>query len=166
MRSDAPLLIMLCACDGGPGIVSGTVQSNALIVGDSAFVSAQEIWLSSTTGLCSSLKANNLPKDGTLLKLIPHPVDTGDFTVNDSQATAPDHSVFLQFFKLDDNCIETLMFGQSVATAGTTTITRLDTTRGVTGTFDVTFGSSDHVTGSVNATFCDAPTLYPSPTCK
>ncbi len=160
------LLLVACACGTPRGEFDGAVQMNALSVADSAFVGGQEIWLSSSSNLCASLKMNELPKGGTIAKIIPHPPAVADLTVDTSQDTGKTDTVFLQFFKLDDSCVNTLAFGPSIATVGSVTVTEFVDMQSIQGRFAVTFGNSDMVTGSFNAQFCDAPTSYPSPDCE
>jgi len=156
-------LLLLCACGpSGPGSFNGTVQSDALHVADAVYLMSQEIWLTDHTDLCTLLKANTYPKSGTLVKIAPHPVTTSvDFMVAESGAL--DHTVSLEFLKLDATCNTSM---SAPATAGSVTLTTATAMGSASGTFDVTFGSADHVTGSFNALFCDAMTIYPSPTCE
>jgi hypothetical protein len=160
------LLLVACACGTPPGEFDGSVQSNALSVSDAAFVGGQEIWLSSSSNLCASLKMNELPKDGAIAKIIPNPPSVASLTVDTSQDTGKTNTVFLEFLKLDDSCADTLSFGPSIATSGSVTVTEFVDMQSIQGHFAVTFGNSDMVTGSFNAEFCDAPTSYPAPDCE
>lgn len=168
MRFLSLMLLSLVSCGGGPvgpGQFTGTVAGNSLSVKDTLLVGGKEIWLSSTEKLCEKLSKNTLPKAGTIVKFTPNPVAAGDFTVDPSTGTAKPDTVFVQFFKLDDTCTNTVPFGESLGTSGTVKLTTV-TDGGTTGTFDVTFGSTDKTSGSFTATFCNAPTTYPTPECK
>jgi hypothetical protein len=153
-------LLLLVAC-GGPGTFTGTVQAHNLKVADSVFLAGREIWLSSVSGFCSALQANTYPKGGTIVKITMDPVETGTFTIS----TMAGHSAGMQFLPLDDTCNTTLTFGQSIATTGTVNIDDLEAMKSADGRFDVMF-TNDHVTGTFNASFCDAPTSYDHPDCK
>jgi hypothetical protein len=156
-------LLLLCACGpSGPGQFNGTVQSNTLRVADAVYLMGQEVWLTDHIDLCALLQKNTYPKGGTLVKIAAHPVaTTGDFTVAESGAL--DHTISFEFLKLDATCNTSV---SAPATAGTATLTTADAMGNASGTFDVTFGSADKVTGTFNATYCNAMTSYPSPTCE
>jgi len=168
MRSPSLLLLVTIACGGGPtgpGKFTGTVASIPLDLKDALFVGSKEVWLSSTEKLCDKLMHNQLPKGGTIAKFTLRPIEAGDFTVDPSTSTTTNHTVFVQFFKLNDTCTNTVAFGPSLGTSGTVTVTDAKDKNGVTGSFDVTFGSTDKTTGNFASTWCDAPTTYPSPEC-
>ncbi|MBL8952435.1 MAG: hypothetical protein JNK82_16765 [Myxococcaceae bacterium] len=159
-----PSLVVACgAGSSGPGKFTGTVKGNALPIQSAVFLSGAEVWLSDTPNLCAKLTANQFPKSGAFVKLSFQPLATGTFTVD--PASSRPNTASLQFFKLDANCQSTLAFGDSVATTGTLTISRFDTTKLVDGSFDATFGTADVTSASFSAAECAAPTLYPSPTC-
>ena len=165
MRPLTLMLLSLTACGGGLGNFTGTVQGNRLELKSVLLVANSEVWLSDTVDLCPKLKANQLPRNGAILKLTPRPVQAGDFTVDPSTSTSKPNTVFAQFLKLDMSCANTVTFGNSIGTMGAVTLTRFDTGKMLDGTFDLTVGSSDAVKGRFSATYCDAPTLYPSPEC-
>ena len=125
-----------CSAPAGPGMFAGKVGGNSLTLKDTLFVAGKEIWLTDTDKLCEKLAKNTLPKGGTFVKFTPHPIAAGDLTVDPSTGTPQNGTVFAQFFKLDDTCNST-----------------------------VPFGDADHATGWFSATYCDAPTSYPSPEC-
>ena len=163
MRIGALALLLLLACGGGPGSFSGTVQTHQLEVKDALLVGNAEVWLSGTPTLCPKLMQNQLPKLGTILKLQLRPVAEGDFMVVPSSTA--NQTASSSFLKLNDACANTVPFQGSFATKGTVTVTRYDTGKFIAGTFDMTFGDTDAVKGTFNATFCDAPTSYPSADC-
>jgi hypothetical protein len=156
-------LLFLFSCGGGPGAFTGTVAGKSLTVKGAVFLQSQEIWLVGFDDPCRHLSANQFPKGGSLLKIIPHPPAKRDFNVVLSGVA--DGTASMQFLQLDDSCNNTLAFGASAATMGTLGIDSLEAMKAASGNFDVTFGNADHVTGSFNAGSCDAPVLYPAPEC-
>jgi hypothetical protein len=164
-RLPAVTLLFCLACGGISNQVTGTVKGNSLTVRDAILLGNTEVWLSSTEKLCDALRMNAYPKSARLMKLQLYPVATGDFSVVVS-TTGKDHSAAMQFDVLNDACMMQLVGQESAATSGKVTVVTFDTMRSITGTFDVTFGDTDRVTGSFNASWCDAPTTYPSPDCK
>lgn len=161
------LLSLTLACGGGgTSTFKGTVKGTALEVKSAILLANTEVWLSSSDKLCENLAMNTYPKDGRILKLTLRPVETGSFTVDPSTATGNTHTAFMQFFALDAACKSTIMFGDSVGTTGTVTVKSFEASKSIDGSFDLTFGSSDKVTGTFFGSYCDAPTTYPSPECK
>ncbi len=152
---------MLLACSGGaaggPGAFTGSVKGNGLLLQSALFVSGSEVWLSNTKDLCAKLTANQFPRGGAFVKLTLQPFATGSFSVPNTAT--------VQFFKLDADCKSTLAFGESIGSKGTVTIDRYEEKKLVGGSFEVTFGTADMTSASFTAGQCDAPTLYPNPTC-
>jgi len=153
---------LLLACSGGGGAggnqFTGTVKGNSLLLQSALLVGGAEVWLSNTKDLCPKLVANQFPRNGAFVKLtFQQSLATGTFNVPNPAS--------LQFFKLDADCKSTLAFGDSIATKGTVTVARYEADKLLEASFEATFGSSDMTSGSFIANFCDAPTLYPNPTC-
>ena len=166
MRLLPLMLLSLAACPGaGPGTFTGTVQGNGLEVKGAALVANTEVWLSNVNDLCPKLKRNQFPKNGSIVKLVLKPVAAGEFNVVSSLSTAMQNVATLQFIKLNDTCGNALVFAESIGTSGKVTVNGYEADQQIDGNFEATFGSSDAVTGSFNAQYCDAPTLYPSPEC-
>ncbi|MEW5739348.1 MAG: hypothetical protein AB1938_10505 [Myxococcota bacterium] len=171
---------------GGPGSMSGTVAGIKLDVKDAIFALVKNqqgqtegllIALSDKPDGCASLKANRQPKNLTAVSfsmvrysdmgslLAP---DVGDYTVINSQPSRGGNYAAAYFTHTDTNCTSTI---SDTAATGSSGIISLKTLKGeangiASGTYDVTFGASDKVTGSFNATFCDIQNLPMNPNCE
>jgi hypothetical protein len=94
-----------------------------------------------------------MKSDGTAV-LAP---DKGDYTIT-SLDTAPQGNAALAIFaKSDANCQNVVANDHALGRSGIVTVDSLDlSSKGnLSGSFDITFGSSDKVSGSINATLCD-----------
>ncbi|MFO0594313.1 MAG: hypothetical protein U0228_03385 [Myxococcaceae bacterium] len=179
------MVAAIAALSGCSGSVSGTVGGNSLPVADAIFAVLKDtagkttgaiIVLADKPKICDSLKANREPKSSTSMffsiaritatdSLAP---DVGDYTVIDTLPTAAGSFAFAGFSHTDTNCTNTLSGSASTGKSGLVKVTNFkgDSTGSANGTFDVTFGGGDKVTGSFNATFCDISTLQSNPNCE
>lgn len=180
---------MLCAaCGGGTAssnTVRGTVSGYSLnardgvsqVVRNGPSVSFAMVLMTSIANACPVFSAGHmLRNDETVLlrlatreqyqsgaKTLP-PSLLGEYPIVSEVATpASGKFAILDFLVIDAACTasETLE-----SNGGKVTLTRVDAT-GYTGTFDVTFTSGDHVTGSFDTTDCQALTPGSTPhTCQ
>lgn len=163
MMRFASIALLCCACGSVPNAFTGTVAGNGFEVKDAVLLAGQEIWLSSAENLCTKLSQQQYPKNGTIVKIVPHPVAERELSV--AISTTADGTATMQFVKLDASCNNTLAFGVSAATKGTVKISKLTAGTSAVGEFDVTFGDNDPAKGTFNVVNCVAPLLYPNPTC-
>jgi hypothetical protein len=178
----AALFVALTGC---PGSVSGTVSGISLGVADTLFyvekdtagkTIAFDVILADKGSVCTTLKANRLPKSSTsitlglfrlaedLTFLAP---DIGDFTVIDSTPTKAGNWAIASFSHLDANCTNTLSKSASSGKSGLVKVTGVNAANNgsIAGTFDVSFGS-DRVTGSFSGAYCDLASVPNNPSCE
>src|SRR5262245_38339480 len=135
MRRLAPFLFLCVACGpSGPGAFNGTVAGHSFTVKDAVFLASKEIWLSSNLNLCGGLKANEMPKLGTLVKFAPHPAEKGEYSV--ALSTIANGTATVQLLKLDESCTNTAAYPASSATKGTLKLEHVEATDAATGTFE------------------------------
>ncbi|MFZ5445441.1 MAG: hypothetical protein ACOZQL_35950 [Myxococcota bacterium] len=181
------LMTMLLAVSmvGCAGSVNGSVGGVSLSVADAIFgtvkdnsgkIYAASIFMADKPKLCDSLKANRQPKQMTALQmtiirtndtefLAP---DVGEYTVRDNPLTPNALSAGASFVRTDANCTNTLSANATDAKSGLIKVTgfKAETNGNAAGTFDITFGSGDKVTGNFNASYCDLSSLSETPNCE
>lgn len=166
---------------------NGTVLGNNLPVADAVFALLRDgtgkslglsVILSDKANICSTLKANRVPKSASGLGMTLFSVnaagellapDKGDYTVISVDPTSPGKYTWGSFSKTDGNCTPILTAAQTEAKSGLFKVTDFKAETGgmLTGTFDITFGGQgDKVTGTVAATYCDLTTLPQTPNCE
>lgn len=173
-------LLLLLGCGSNPFTLNGTIRGNPLKSGDaisaigavalgSVFINAgAAVVLSNTSGLCGFAAGGKEPKNSQFLILVVRdtnraPTGAGTYVIYSSGAQ-PTKLAVAQYFQTDASCNETQI---TLATSGTITITSVSNGN-LSGTFDLTFDSGDHVTGSFSATNCNAllsVLANPNPTC-
>lgn len=177
-------LSMLVGCSKGS--MSGTVGGNNLNVADAIFANVNDnsgasvfalLVMSDKPNLCDSLKANRVAKQATSISfaivrynsddkvLAP---DIGDYTVIEGNAPGAGNFASAGFGHTDANCTNTLSESASTGRSGLIKVTNFkpETNGNMAGTYDVTFGAGDHVTGGFNASYCDITTLQVNPNCE
>lgn len=177
--------LVLVASMGCAGSVNGTVGGVNLSVSDAIFSLFKDsagkttgafIVLSDKPNLCASLKANREPKSATALSLVLFRFsntdylapDVGDYTVTADAPTSAGSFAQAQFSRTDANCTNTLNEATSYGKSGLVKVANLkgETNGNASGTFDLTFGAGDKVTGTFNANFCDVTMIASSPNCE
>ncbi len=176
-------MLMMAGCAGS---VNGQVGGVSLSVSDAIFGILKDnsgksagmfVIMADKPKICDSLKANREPKQSTSLffsmlrytenfdTLAP---DVGEYTVLDGNVSKGGNYASSAFVRTDANCTNTLSLATSGAKSGLIKLTNLkgETNGSANGTFDVTFGSGDKVTGNFNATYCDISTIQPNPNCE
>lgn len=177
--------MVLSAC-GGAGSVNGTVAGISLSVKDSFFVLLRNT-LGETAGMmvmmldkpdaCTTFKANRNPKNstGVAFSMVRYTdmgktlaPDVGEYTVVNGQPSRGGNYVAAYFVRTDSNCTSTV---SDAARRGSSGVVKLTSLKGeangyASGTFDVTFGTSDKVTGDFNAKFCDIQQISDNPNCE
>jgi len=125
---------------GGTHTVAGAVIAN----------------LGASKSICSALQSNGNPPSSTLVTIAVHargdsvPADTYPVT----SMTSMGNYAFVIFEAQNAQCYMTTY---ATATGGTVTITSASSLS-VAGTFDATFPSGDHLTGSFSAPVCSLKT--------
>jgi hypothetical protein len=175
----------LVAC-GGPGHMDGTVAGINLSVKDAIFALIKDsngksaglfLVMADKPDLCTTLKANRQPKNltGALFSMVHYTdtgmvlaPDTGDYTVINATPPRGGRYASAFFTRTDANCTPTIAQAAGTGSSGLVKLTSLKSEPGgfASGTFDVTFGASDRVTGSFNAAFCDVTTLGSNANCE
>lgn len=186
MLKKVSLLAAAALALSGCNSFSGRVAGKELAVQDALFFNYQEnnitigatVILADKPRLCDSLKANRVPRNANFVALTLFrvtttgvvPPDQGDYTVTGSQITGPGNYANAWFNALDANCYSTL---PDTAAEGMSGIVKVANYRpseggGISGTFDITFGSqADKTTGGFNAQWCNLSTNYPTqPSCE
>ncbi len=178
----ALLLCVACA----PGSFNGTVAGNGLDVQDVVFIPMKDtggaikgvmVGMSDVFDICTLMKANKEPKNATTVTFSVMTLNAdytfatpaaGDYPI---RTTVPASGNYAGggFAKLDSTCTDTIADPQGTAQSGTVKVSSITLEAGGTmsGTFDVTFGTSDTATGSFAAAYCDAPLdSGTTPTCE
>lgn len=172
----------MVAMAGCSGSMNGTVGGISMSVSDAIFAILKDgggksiaavVVMSDKPKICDSLKANREPKTATALSmtlfrfsdtdyLAP---DVGDYTVVDSNPTSAGSFASADFARTDSNCTNTISGNASGGKSGLIKVTAIkgETNGNASGTFDITFGAGDKVTGNFNASYCDISML---PTAK
>lgn len=166
--------LVFSAC-GGPGHMDGTVAGINLSVKDAIFALIKDssgntagmfMVMADKPDLCATVKANRQPKEltGLMFSMVQYTdtatvlaPDVGEYTVINAAPPRGGRYVGAMFAHTDANCTSTIAQAAGTGSSGLVKLTSLKTETGgyASGTFDVTFGSSDKVTGSFNAAYCD-----------
>jgi hypothetical protein len=174
-------LCLLTACGGNS--MTGTVKGASLEPKEALFF----LWfgqplpfivLSDQTGMCDRLKANQVPRNATLLYLVVADINS-DWSYNPPQPakyplrtdSVDGKTSTAVFDKQDDTCTSAIG-GSVTANSGTVELTSYNYHSSTTsqpsgstsGTFDLMF-YMDHVTGSFSASYCPVTGIPVSPTC-
>ena len=169
----ALVAVIACGGSGGTGVgptgsatFSGSIHGAPFVPRDavSANVSspagqAGALVLSSTPGLCSLLTGGKAPKDTQLLivsALKQQPDHTTAAPPSPATYTVlgPDSTAFPVFLSLDASCQDRGPDHDAFGTSGTVTFTSVGDR--YAGSFDVTFDTTDHATGTFDAPGCPA----------
>lgn len=178
----AVVVLVCAACGGGsssPASVNGNIGgqgmsaqdaiSNIITVGTD---SSAGILIINSGNMCARLSAGQQPRNAKAILIetgtragstISPPTATGAYTVY-SQANIVGKTgnvALVRYQATDVNCVTV---SDIEATAGTVTLTRIDAS-GYSGTFDMTFSDTSHVTGSFTANKCTALTASIGGTC-
>jgi hypothetical protein len=175
----------MAGLSGCAGSVNGTVGGVQLSVADAIFGVFKDgsgkstgafVILADKPKICDGLRANRVPKSSTSLFFSLSRVtqtdvlapDVGDYTVIDGLPTAGGNFSYASFDRSDANCTNTLSGSASSGKSGLIKVTNFkgETNGTANGTFDVTFGAGDKVTGNFNATYCDITTIQQNPNCE
>jgi hypothetical protein len=181
------LLGLTVALSGCSGSVNGTVAGFSLSVADAIFAVLKDqngkatgalIVMADKPRICDSLKANREPKSSMGLSIAIARVsamdslapDIGDYTVL-SATQAPMNAgnfAYAGFNRNDTTCTSTIAPEAGSAKSGIVKVTNFkgEANGAANGTFDITFGSGDKVTGNFNATFCDISMVQGNPNCE
>jgi len=177
------LLALLIGCGGGSSnsTFSGAIRGRQLrpadaISGSGSYrisstqsINVAVVVLSSASGLCGNASAGRQPKNSQFFVITlsdrtgPQtaiPTAPGTYTVNSTTKFAG-----VGYLETDATC-QTPMALQATANSGTVVLTSV--TNGLSGSFDVTLDTGDHVTGSFNAPNCGGLLGFlnlASPTC-
>ena len=176
--------VSMVAMTGCSGSMSGTVGGISLNVSDAIFAVLKDdagksigafVLLADKPKICDSLKANREPKSSTSLALTVFRFsatdylapDVGDYTVVDTNPTSAGSYAQGFFSHTDSNCTNTLAGSAASGKSGLVKLSALkgETNGTASGTFDITFGAGDKVTGNFNASYCDIsklPTATPN----
>jgi len=170
VRIGSILVPLVASCGSSPFTVTGTIGGNSLKAGDALSAlgavaydsipyNAAAVVLSNSSGLCASASSGKEPKSSQFwtLALNDHtgtspPSVLGTYTVWPLTGPQPATFVVVQYTLTDANC---LPVQSDRATSGTVTITSISN-GDVSGNFDLTFDTGDHVTGSFSAKNCYA----------
>jgi hypothetical protein len=122
-------------------------------------INAEIIVLSNSAGLCASATAAKQPKTSQFLTLVLSdqsnvPTGPGTHTIWAGTGTMPAKLAFAQYDRTDANCAS-VQPRPLVATSGTVTITSISGNN-ASASFDLTFDSTEHITGSFSASNCAA----------
>lgn len=185
MRTVMLAVAMVAAVGCAPGSVSGSVGGVTMNVADAVFAVLKSdagksegllVILADKPNICTSLKANREPKSATALTMMLYRVtqtdilapDVGDYTVIDSNPTSAGNYAGASFTRTDANCTNSLSASASSGKSGLIKVTGLkaEANGNATGSFDITFGAGDKVTGNFNAAFCDAVLTDKQPNCE
>jgi hypothetical protein len=173
------VLVLALGC-GGPGSFNGEVAGNRLAVHDAVFfpfsdtdtgeILGVRVELGDVADLCADAKALRTRKNATYVDIDVFRLnqdatwflspDKGTYTVIDRSAAQPPNFAYADFWRSDANCFNVVGSSNSSGRSGTVDVESIAFTGdgSITGKFDITFGSqNDKVTGSFNASRCDAP---------
>jgi|SRR5215468_10246502 len=167
------LLPLVASCGSSPFTVNGTINGSSLkpgdavsalgavagaVASDSIPFNAAAVVLSNSSGLCASASSGKEPKSSQFLTLglndhtgnSPPSFFLGTYTVWPLTGPQPAKFVVVQYTLSDANC---LPVQSDRAISGTVTITSIGN-GDVSGNFDLTFDSGDHVSGSFSPKNC------------
>jgi hypothetical protein len=159
------------AGSSGTATVNGTIHGRQITAADASSAVVPVTWngfslqaggvvISSAANICATLTASKQPRSWQSLVLgvaqqqgatFAAPTGPGVFNVITSAPT--DSKVALVYFRTtDDRCADLGPNADAAATSGTVTLTSVGAT--YTGSFEVTFDTGEHVTGSFRAPAC------------
>ena len=185
--STSLLLAMGC---GGPGSFNGEVSGHKLVVNDAVFAPFKDhvgiigVYLVMSDGeeLCTDLKANRVRRNTTAAGFNifrTHESGSGTFLSPDKRtytvvdildrSPPPAAYTYCGFRKIDENCNYVLPDSSALGQSGTVDVESIafENDGWMTGEFDVIFGTqNDRVTGSFNASYCDATLTLTTPNCE
>ncbi|HUJ28891.1 MAG TPA: hypothetical protein VLW85_22880 [Myxococcales bacterium] len=179
-------MLLLAACGGGGAQVgatfSGTVKGQPFTPADAqstrgtatfsvGTAGVGAIALTSFAGVCASLTANTEPKSTTDLVLLVSdvnlstlqgsaPTQPATYTVYDFSGSGlpPAHLAYVSYGVNDASCVEQPGLS-ATGKSGTVTLTRVQG-GAYSGSFDVTFDSGDHATGTFDTAECPGFASY------
>ncbi|MFT3706646.1 MAG: hypothetical protein QM817_03170 [Archangium sp.] len=176
---------VMAACSGCAGSVNGSVGGVNLSVADAIFAVLKDnqgkttgaiIVLADKPKICESLRANREPKSSTSMFMSISRItdtdalapDVGEYTVIQGLPSGAGSFSYAGFSHGDSNCTNTLSSSASSGKSGLVKVTNFkgDSSGSANGTFDITFGAGDKITGNFNATFCDITSLQSNPNCE
>lgn len=177
--------VLMMTLGGCAGSVSGTVGGVSLSVSDAIFAVIKDndgksrgavVLLSDAPRLCENYKANREAKGSTnllftLYRLSDTDVlapDVGEYTVTGSDIKGAGFHAGAIFGRNDANCVNTIASTARDGKSGLITVKSIKSEAGggAGGSFDVTFGSGDKLTGNFNASYCDITTIHENPNCE
>jgi hypothetical protein len=151
------------AAPQGSGSMSGTVEGQSLAPKDVLAVSVQgatNIFITDVTGYCSAINDGHKLKSGTALVLILGQTDSSGASVAITPGTFPitdfptgNTAATAELVKTDATCTNTVNESGATAVSGSVTVSAVSGSS-VDGSYDLTMGSNDHVTGSFSAATC------------
>ncbi len=180
------MAVAALAMVGCSGSMNGTVGGVSLNVADAIFAVLKDddgksfaaiVAMSDKPKMCETLKANRQTKASTQIVftmfrynssatefLSP---DVAEYTVVDSPPTGGGNYGNSIFTRNDSDCRQTVAEDAAKGKSGLIKLTGIKAENNGTanGTYDITFGAGDKVTGSFNATYCDIsklPTATPN----
>lgn len=174
------MAVAALAMVGCSGSMNGTVGGVSLNVADAIFAVLKDdsgksfaaiVAMSDKPKMCETLKANREVKSSTLMVMTMFRYnsgaseflspDVGEYTVVDSLQTNGGNFGNAGFTRNDSDCRQTVAATASRGKSGLIKLTgiKAETNGNANGTFDITFGAGDKVTGNFNATFCDITKL-------
>lgn len=186
MLKKVSLLAAAALAVSGCNSFSGRVAGKDLAVQDALFFNytlngqtiGATVIMADKPRLCDTLKANRIPKNAnfvafTLFRVTNTgvvPPDQGDYTVTTSLNPSAGNFAYAQFNSLDANCNQTLPDTSNQGQSGIIKVSnyRPQEGGGMSGSFDITFGSQgDKTSGAYNAQWCNLTTNFPSnPSCE
>jgi hypothetical protein len=169
-----------------PTVVNGTVTGDSLTVKDAMTLDGSQsgenvpdaagiVVIASTSGICPAFQNNTVAANATQLVLTLYRTDsggnvkspgTGDYTINNRDPVPANSAIAVAAFAVTGATCGPVPGQGGIATSGTVHLSSmsLSTNGGAQGTFDLTF-ETDHLTGSFDAPFCDAPNGQMQQTC-
>lgn len=177
-------VVSMVAMAGCSGSMTGTVGGVSLNVSDAIFGVLKDdagksfaayVVMADKPKICDNLKANRNPKTATSLALTLYRFsatdflspDVGEYTVIDTTPAGAGSYASADFTHSDSDCRNTLADSAASGKSGLIKLTSIkgETNGSANGTFDITFGAGDKVTGNFNASYCDLsklPTATPN----
>jgi hypothetical protein len=152
--------LAVAGCGNSGGSMEGTISGNSLSINGVHFQkpstgSSVVVLASDQTNLCELANVSKTPKDAEELQMQfansdASPVAAGTYQVVADLTGGTGARVVVGFTKIVSCSEQTKVQAQS----GTVTISKIDAAN-VEATFDITFPSGDHVTGSLHGPVCE-----------
>jgi hypothetical protein len=154
-------LAALCAGCGSPATsIQGTYQGTPVSATEAISANAQmngysvaEVIISNVSSSCERAKSNQTPKNSRSVELglfNSGVVGAGKYPIAANTSGTPSFpSAAATFVMFDDKCAPTV----DQAVSGSITVDHASDS-GFTGSFDLTFGKGDHLTGSFSSSTC------------